>query len=185
MNFDDFLKANLTDDQMDLFDFGITDKRVNKKADKPKTESNKKPVFDFSPETKKASKPTVTQSKPKAEKPKTLAEIVKFPEPDTPKEKVVTSGNATYEDCVNKMQKEREVFKESDSQYVINGILELCKVDADFRNNFMRKEKTYLGALKYFAQKAREGHAIMVDGIGAYMDCDIALAYALEYFNMA
>lgn len=57
------------------------------------------------------------------------------------------SESHTIEECIEKINKEKEIFKDSDSTFVLDGILEMCKVNPNFRNNFMREEKTFSGAL--------------------------------------
>lgn len=118
------------------------------------------------------------------DEPKQTAKIIKFPTPeDKPKIiKLETEGNASYEDCEAKLNKEAEVFKDPDSQYVIEGLKELCKVDGDFRNNVMRKEKTYGGFMEYMEKAARNGYCIKYGNIG-WIDRDTGLGLALDYYN--
>ena len=107
--------------------------------------------------------------------------IIQFP---TAKPEIVplpkSDGSHTYDECEQKLNKEREIFKDQDSAYVIDGLLELCKVNADFRNNVMRDDKSY--AFKYFADKARGGYAVKYEGV-AYLDNNLALGLAMDYFN--
>lgn len=117
----------------------------------------------------------------KVEKPK--CKIVEFPKIKEEIEPMITEGNATYEQCVEKLNKEREIFKESDSQYVIDGLLELCKVDQNFRNNIMLEEKSYAKAFDYFVEMAKKGYSMKYGGV-CYMDNNIALAHAIDYFNI-
>ena len=109
--------------------------------------------------------------------------IIKFP---TAKPEIIalpkSNDTHTYEECEQKLNKEREIFKDQDSAYVIDGILEVCKVNADFRNNVMRDDKSYAGAFKYFAQKAREGYSVQYEGV-TFLDNNLALGLAIDYFN--
>ena len=121
---------------------------------------------------------------PKKEDVKETA-IIKFPKKDeTPIEKLPPSDiHYTYEDAKEKLDKERRIFQgDRDSEYVIDGILEACLVDQELLDNVMRPEKSYVGAFQYFANKAREGHCIIV-GNTHFMDTDTALKYAIDYFN--
>ena len=111
--------------------------------------------------------------------------IIKFPKPKPDIEKMVTDGSSTYEECEEKLGEYKKVFADADSQYVIDGLLELCKVDADFRNNVMREDKTFGGAFDYMAKMCKEGYGYM-SGKGDYgiMDRDTGLGFTIDYFNL-
>lgn len=132
-----------------------------------------------------------TEDKPKAETKETKAEkklepkVVQFPSED--KKPVIiplkTEGDRTYGECVAKIQKELEVFgSDSDSQYVLQGVLELCKVDGDFRNNFMREDKSYSGFMEYMYNAAKNGYCTRYGNVG-WLDRDKGLALAIDYYN--
>lgn len=111
--------------------------------------------------------------------------IITFPKKDTTEIIKLTPSNEhhTYEEAKEKLDKERQMFKgDRDSEYVIDGILEACLSDQEFLDNVMRPEKSYSGAMKYFAQKAKEGYCIRVGNIGI-MDANTALKYSIDYFN--
>lgn len=111
--------------------------------------------------------------------------IIQFPQKDTTQivKLTPTGENHSYAEAEAKLNEERKLFKgDRDSEYVIDGILELCKSDQEFLDNVMRPEKSYSGALQYFANKARQGYCIKVDNIGI-MSADTALKYAIDYFN--
>lgn len=129
--------------------------------------------------TEKEEENTSTKTVKEKKEPK---KIIEFPKPKPEIDKLVTDGNATYEECEEKLNKEREVFTDSDSQYVIDGLLELCKVDSDFRNNVMREDKNYQGALQYMMEMAKQGYAYKFNG-GAMMDRDMGLGFSIDYFN--
>lgn len=115
------------------------------------------------------------------EKPK----IVEFPTEDKRPQIIKlqqTSEARTYGECVAKLKKEAEMFKDSDSQYVIEGLLELCKVDEDFRNNLMREEKTYGGFMEYMFKAAQNGYCVRYGNVG-WVDRDLGLGLAIDYFN--
>lgn len=92
------------------------------------------------------------------------------------------SATATYEDCEHKLKEEAKVFVDSDSQYVIEGILELCKVDADFRSNVMREDKTYGGFMEFMFKAAKDGYCIRYGNVG-WLDRDLGLELAIDYYN--
>ena len=111
--------------------------------------------------------------------------IIQIPQKDTTQivKLAPTGENHSYTEAEAKLNEERKLFKgDRDSEYVIDGILELCKSDQEFLDNVMRPEKSYSGALQYFANKARQGYCIKVGNIGI-MSADTALKYAIDYFN--
>jgi hypothetical protein len=119
-----------------------------------------------------------TTTKAKAENKK----VVQFPKEKPEIIPLKTDGNSTYEDCVAKLDKEAEMFTDSDSQYVIDGLKELCKVDQDFRNNLMREEKTYGGFIEYMGKAAQNGYCIKYGNVG-WIDRDTGLGLAIDYYN--
>ena len=125
-------------------------------------------------------KPNLEKNEPKKKK----ATVIQFP---TKKPEFETldpvDEKHTYEECEAKLSKEREIFKDADSQFVIDGLLQKCKEDDNFRNNVMREDKTYLGAFEYFYNLAKDGFAIKINNNMAYLDNEMALEYAINYFN--
>lgn len=132
--------------------------------------------------SKKYSKKTETEVE--VEQPKKKAIIVQFPTKKPEFETLEpTHEGHSYEECEAKLNKEREIFKDADSKFVIDGLLEKCKEDADFCDNVMREDKTYAGAFEYFFNLAKQGFAIKVNDNMAYLDNEMALEYAINYFN--
>lgn len=115
---------------------------------------------------------------------KETPKIVEFPTEDKKPKiiKLVTEGDRTYGECVVKLQKEAEQFKDSDSEYVIAGLIELCKVDPDFRNNLMREDKSYGGFMEYMFHAAQNGYCVKYGNVG-WVDRDTALGLAIDYYN--
>ena len=93
-----------------------------------------------------------------------------------------TEGNMTYEDCEKKLTDYRDRFIDSNSQYVIEGIAEVCKVDPDFRNNFMREDKTYYGFMEYMFNACINGYCIRYGKV-SWLDMNLSLSLAIDYFN--
>lgn len=157
--------------QIDMFDFLLSSGKAEVKASAPlpKKEAPKK-------------EPKKTEVK-KTDPPK-KSNVVEFKKPTAkPKlEKVVTSGNATYEQCVAKMNAELKKYEGANHEYVINGVLELCKADKDTCNNLMRAEKTYEGCLKYMFECASKGYCFRSGNVGTMTD-DMALGLAIDYYN--
>ena len=93
-----------------------------------------------------------------------------------------TDGNRTYGECYAKITKEKATYTDSDSQYVLDGLAELCKVDPDFRNNFMRDDKTYAGFMEYMYKAAQNGYCNKIGNTG-WLDRDKGLGLAIDYYN--
>ena len=117
------------------------------------------------------------------EKPKEKENVIQFPKPKEEIEKLVTDGHATYAECIEKIDGFKAIYKDSDSQYVLDGILELCKVDKDFRNNVMRDDKDFEGALDYMADMCQKGYGYKKGNYG-FMDRDMGLGFTIDYFNL-
>ena len=111
--------------------------------------------------------------------------IIQFPKKDTTQivKLAPTNEHHEYSEVEAKLNEERKLFRgDRDSEYVIDGILEACKSDQELLDNVMRPEKSYVGALQYFANKARQGYCIKI-GDAHMMSADTALKYSIDYFN--
>ena len=120
----------------------------------------------------------------KVEEKKREAKVIPFPTEDK-KPNIITlktEGKHTYGECVAKMLKETKELQDADNQYVITGLLELLKVDGDFRNNFMREDKSYDGFHGYMFEAVMNGYCGSRDGV-AWLDKDSALGLAIDYYN--
>lgn len=93
-----------------------------------------------------------------------------------------SEGNHTYEECEKKLKAELKKFTEDDSAYVVEGILERCRVDKDFCNNVMREDKSYEGFFKFMFKAAQNGYCTKVDN-GGILSANQALGLAFDYFN--
>lgn len=144
-------------------------KKAEKSAPKPKAKVEKKAEVKAEPK--------------KAEAPK-KDNIVIFPKARPEVKVAITDGEWTYNDCKAKLEYERKIFCDSDSQFVIDGLLKMCEINQNFRNNVMRKDKSYEGAFKYFMEMARKGYALQYNGV-TYLDNNIALGFAMDYYNEA
>lgn len=133
-----------------------------------------------------ASKTTKTTTTKAAQPAKKEPEkIVEFPGAK-PKIKPLakSSESHTYEECEKKILEETKDYTDEDNQYVIKGILEKCKEDADFRNNVCLKEKSYLGFLQYMMNAAANGYCIMIGKTKGMLTKEKALDLAYDYYNM-
>jgi len=116
---------------------------------------------------------------------KSATNVIQFPgEKPNIIELPKTDGKATVLQCREKLNKEREIYKDSDSQYVIDHLLELCDKSQDFRNNVMREEKSYAGGFKYMAEQVRKGYCLKIGDSCQYLDNALAFALFVDYFNM-
>lgn len=168
-----------TYEQLSLFNMDEVKEEPKKKTTPKKAEPKK--VETKKSEVKPKSEPKKSSEKPKIQKSDNIIEFAKA-RPDI-KVRMDLSESHTIEECIEKINKEKEIFKDSDSTFVLDGILEMCKVNPNFRNNFMREEKTFSGAFQYFMDLARKGYAHKFNNV-AYMDNNLALGFAMDYYNM-
>ena len=94
-----------------------------------------------------------------------------------------SEGNHTYEECEKKLKAELEKFSEDDSAYVVEGVLERCRVDKDFCNNVMREDKSYEGFFKFMFKAAQNGYCEKVGNNGGILSANQALELAFDYFG--
>lgn len=136
---------------------------------------------------KKRGRPAKTNASDKVDekkdKDKKKTNVIEFPKPKEEIIKLVTEGSATYAECIEKIEGFKKIYVDSDSQYVLDGILELCKVDKDFRNNVMRDDKDFEGALDYMADMCKKGYGYKKGNYG-FMDRDMGLGFTIDYFNL-
>lgn len=111
--------------------------------------------------------------------------IVEFPG-TKPKIKPLAKSEEhhTYEECEKKILEETKAFTDEDNRFVIQGILDKCKEDEDFRNNVCLKEKSYIGFLEYMIKAAAEGYCIMLGKTKGMLSKEKALDLAFDYYNM-
>lgn len=161
-------------------------KEVTKASDKSKAyeEYKKAKAEKLAATVKKVTEKKATEKKPSEKAEPKKDNIVIFPKQRPEVKVAITDGNYTYEDCKKKLEEERKIFCDSDSQFVIDGLLKMCEVNQNFRNNVMREDKTYGGAFKHFMEMARNGYALEYNGV-TYLDNNIALGFAMDYFNEA
>lgn len=172
--FAESIKETTVYEQISLFPtVAEPDTKEEPKADKPKEEKKNaaKTTSKDLPKTNKKVEPKKDDNK-----------IIEFAKARPKVQVRFTDGNATYEECVEKVKKEKDIYKDSSSHYVLEGLLKMCEVNQNFRNNFMREDKSYGGAFTYFSNLARQGYAHKVNGV-SYMDDDLALGMAMDYYN--
>ena len=151
-----------------------------------------KPINEDVVEEDAAEIPEATKEEKEEKEEKSTKEsknIITFPKRDETviKKLAPTGEHHKYSEVETKLNEERKLFNgDPDTDYVIDGILEHCVSDQEFLDNVMRPEKTYTGAMQYFANKAKEGYGTKITLNGGYavmMTADTALKYAIDYFN--
>lgn len=169
---------------MEMNKSGHNQSRIDACNRKIKTfDTEKKP--DTSKKVADKTKSVTKSTAKKDTKPKEI-KIVSFPGEKPKIKELPKSAEAhTYDECEKKITSQTEKYKDADNQYVIKGILEKCKEDADFRNNVMRKDKTYDGFYTYMFNAAMNGYCVKVGSQGGMLTKEKALDLAYDYFNMS
>lgn len=98
-----------------------------------------------------------------------------------------TSDKATHDFTIDdvsvKLRKELTIYKDGDSKYVVEKLIELSKTDQKLLNNIMQPHKSYDKAFVYFYEKSRSVGHKMPHGNMVYLDNDMAVKLSVEYFN--
>lgn len=145
------------------------------------------PVTEVKVKTSKTeSKKTTSKTASKEKKKDEPLKVVAFPSPK-PKIKTLPKSDEhhTIEEVRAKLDEALKRFTDSDDQFVIKGLYEKCAEDEDFRNNFMRKDKTYNGFHQYMFNAAMKGYCIKIGNVGGVLSKEKALDLAFDYFNMS
>lgn len=89
----------------------------------------------------------------------------------------------TVEDVKKKLEEELKIYKDGDSKYVVDKLIELCNTDAVLLNAIMLPHKSYDKAFQYFYEKSRNVGYKMPHGNMVYLDNDKAVKLSVEYFK--
>lgn len=89
----------------------------------------------------------------------------------------------TVEDVRKKLEAELKIYKDGDSKYVVEKLIEKCEEDKDLLNAIMLPHKSYDKAFQYFYQKSRTVGYKMPHGNMVYLDNDSAVKLSIEYFK--
>lgn len=89
----------------------------------------------------------------------------------------------TVEDARKKLEEELKIYKDGDSKYVVNKLIELCNTDDELLNAIMLPQKSYDKAFQYFYEKSRTVGYKMPRGNMIYLDNDAAVKLSVEYFK--
>lgn len=89
----------------------------------------------------------------------------------------------TLEDVRKKLEAELQIYRDGDSKYVVEKLLELCATDKELLNAIMLPHKTYDKAFRYFYDRSRTIGYKMPHGGVVYLDNDKAVELSVEYFK--
>lgn len=89
----------------------------------------------------------------------------------------------TVDDVKRKLEEELKIYRDGDSKYVIEKLIELCATDKELLNAIMLPHKSYDKAFQYFYQKSRSVGYKMPHGNMVYLDNDAAVRLSVEYFK--
>lgn len=98
---------------------------------------------------------------------------------ETPKDEPVY----TVDDVRKKLEAELKIYRDGDSKYVVEKLIEKCETDKDLLNAIMLPHKSYDNAFQYFYQKSRTVGYKMPHGNMVYLDNDSAVKLSIEYFK--
>lgn len=108
--------------------------------------------------------------------PGAVAETEKKPEAEKPLEH-------TIDDVREKLEAELTIYKDGDSKYVVEHLIELCKTDKKLLEAIMLPHKSYDKAFQYFFERSRTVGYTMPHGNMVYLDNDKAVSLSVEYFK--
>lgn len=89
----------------------------------------------------------------------------------------------TVEDVRKKLEAELKIYRDGDSKYVVEKLIEQCETDKELLNAIMLPHKSYDKAFQYFYQKSRTVGYKMPHGNMVYLDNDSAVKLSIEYFK--
>lgn len=89
----------------------------------------------------------------------------------------------TIEDVRKKLEAELGIYRDGDSKYVVEKLIERCEKDKDLLNAIMLPHKSYDKAFQYFFECSRTVGYKMPHGNMVYLDNDKAVNLSVEYFK--
>lgn len=89
----------------------------------------------------------------------------------------------TIDDVKKKLEAELKIYRDGDSKYTVEKLIELCKTDKELLNGIMLPHKSYDKAFQYFFEKSRTVGYKMPTGNMVYLDNDTAVKLSVEYFK--
>lgn len=97
--------------------------------------------------------------------------------------KVEKTPEYTVEDVRKKLEAELEIYRDGDSKYVVEKLIERCEKDKGLLNAIMLPHKSYDKAFQYFYERSRTVGYKMPHGNMVYLDNDKAVELSVEYFK--
>lgn len=97
--------------------------------------------------------------------------------------KVEITPEYTVEDVRKKLEAELEIYRDGDSKYVVEKLIERCEKDKGLLNAIMLPHKSYDKAFQYFYERSRTVGYKMPHGNMVYLDNDKAVELSVEYFK--
>lgn len=116
---------------------------------------------------------SIVTGTPKPEEDKTKA----------PEEPAKAATVYTVDDVRKKLEAELKIYRDGDSKYVVEKLIEKCETDKELLNAIMLPHKSYDNAFQYFYQKSRTVGYKMPHGNMVYLDNDSAVKLSIEYFK--
>lgn len=93
------------------------------------------------------------------------------------------SSSYTVEDVKKKLEAELEIYRDGDSKYVVEKLIELCGTDKELLVAVMLPHKSYDKAFQYFYECSRTVGYKMPHGNMVYLDNDRAVKLSVDYFK--
>lgn len=89
----------------------------------------------------------------------------------------------TIDDVKKKLVAELEIYRDGDSKYVVEKLIELCGSDSELLAAIMLPHKSYDKAFQYFYECSRTIGYKMPHGNMVYLDNDRAVRLSVDYFK--
>lgn len=89
----------------------------------------------------------------------------------------------TIEDVRKKLEAELEVYRDGDSRYIVEKLVEMCRKDKALLEAIMLPQKSYDKAFQYFYQRSRIVGYKMPYGNLVFLNNDTAVKLSVEYFK--
>lgn len=90
----------------------------------------------------------------------------------------------TVDDVRQKLEAELEIYRDGDSRYVVQKLIELSAKDTKLLAGIMRPDKSYDKAFQYFFLQSRKVGYKLPYGNLVFLDNDSAVKLAVEYFKL-
>ncbi len=89
----------------------------------------------------------------------------------------------TIAEVKEKLEAELKIYRDGDSKYVVEKLIELCRTDQELLEAIMLPSKSYDKAFQYFFEQSRSVGYRMPHGNMVYLDNNEAVRLSVEYFK--